>query len=103
MPDEVASTGSKAGSLAGLVLAGGESRRMGRDKATLAIPGGSTTLVEHVVDVVAQRCSPVYVMAAPGNRCPRCRFLSCVMNCGGKGRCGPPDVDCAPRHRPGRG
>ncbi|WP_081287236.1 molybdenum cofactor guanylyltransferase [Mycobacterium asiaticum] len=57
-------------SLAGVVLAGGESRRMGRDKATLPVPGGSTTLVEHVVSVVAQRCSPVYVMAAPGQPLP---------------------------------
>lgn len=43
---------------------------MGRDKATLPVPGGSTTLVEHVVSVVAQRCSPVYVMAAPGQPLP---------------------------------
>ncbi|WP_155772014.1 molybdenum cofactor guanylyltransferase [Mycobacterium asiaticum] len=57
-------------SLAAVVLAGGESRRMGRDKATLPVPGGSTTLVEHVVSVVAQRCSPVYVMAAPGQPLP---------------------------------
>lgn len=62
MPEEI--------SLAGVVLAGGESRRMGRDKATLPVPGGSTTLVEHVVSVVAQRCSPVYVMAAPGQPLP---------------------------------
>jgi molybdopterin-guanine dinucleotide biosynthesis protein A len=43
---------------------------MGRDKATLPVAGGSTTLVEHVVDVVAQRCSPVYVMAAQGQPLP---------------------------------
>jgi molybdopterin-guanine dinucleotide biosynthesis protein A len=66
VPEEIAA----AGSLAGVILAGGESRRMGRDKATLTVPGGTTTLVEHVVDIVAQRCSPVYVMAGPGQPLP---------------------------------
>lgn len=66
MPDE----GDQTPSLAGVVLAGGESRRMGRDKATLPVPGGSTTLVEYVVDVVSQRCSPVFVIGAPGQPLP---------------------------------
>ncbi|ORV64461.1 molybdopterin-guanine dinucleotide biosynthesis protein A [Mycobacterium gastri] len=43
---------------------------MGRDKATLPLPGGTTTLVEHVVGVVGQRCEPVFVMAAPGQPLP---------------------------------
>ncbi|MEZ0364353.1 molybdenum cofactor guanylyltransferase [Mycobacterium sp. pUA109] len=58
--------------LAGIVLVGGQSRRMGRDKATLSVPEalGGRTLVEHLVDVVGQRCTPVLVMAARGQTLP---------------------------------
>lgn len=54
------------------MLAGGASRRMGRDKATLTLPGrfGGRTLVEHLVAVVGRRCAPVFVVAAPGQVLP---------------------------------
>ncbi|MCV7068079.1 molybdenum cofactor guanylyltransferase [Mycolicibacterium farcinogenes] len=54
--------------LAAVVLAGGASRRMGRDKATLPFDG--STMVERVVAAVSTRCSPVFVIAAPGQPLP---------------------------------
>ncbi|WP_084222933.1 molybdenum cofactor guanylyltransferase [Mycolicibacterium holsaticum] len=56
-------------SLAAIILAGGASRRMGRDKATL--PYAGSTLVEHMVDILKPRCAPVYVVAAPGQALPQ--------------------------------
>ena len=45
---------------------------MGRDKATVIFDGptGSKTLVEHAIAVVSPRCSPVFVIAAPGQPLP---------------------------------
>lgn len=45
---------------------------MGRDKATLTVPGAfnGRTLVEHLVSVVGQCCDPLFVIAARGQALP---------------------------------
>lgn len=47
---------------AAIVLAGGRSRRMGTDKAALDLAG--RPMLTTIVDVAAQRCGRVYVVAA---------------------------------------
>lgn len=53
--------------LAGLVLAGGRARRMGRvSKAQLALPGG--TMLEHVTRRLAPQVSALAIATGPGRR-----------------------------------
>jgi molybdopterin-guanine dinucleotide biosynthesis protein A len=63
---------SKAASLAGVVLAAGASPWQGRTKALKQAPDSHapTTMVEHVVGVVGQRCQPIFVVASPGQSLP---------------------------------
>lgn len=52
--------------LTGLVLAGGRSRRMGRDKASIPWPPGSgSTLLEHLLAVLEPLCREVMVVGRP--------------------------------------
>lgn len=49
----------QAGTVAGLVLTGGSSRRMGRDKADLVTPfSDGLTLAEHAASLVSAVCNP---------------------------------------------
>lgn len=47
----------------GIILAGGASKRMGRDKATL--PWGNETVLQHLVTQLSPRLRPIIVVGSP--------------------------------------
>ncbi|MEQ9406139.1 MAG: molybdenum cofactor guanylyltransferase [Fuerstiella sp.] len=53
---------------AAIVLCGGQSRRMGVDKASVLI--GGQTMLQRVTDRVAEVARPIVVVAAPGQKLP---------------------------------
>lgn len=66
-PAERGGAGRVAG-LAGVVLCGGQSRRMGRQKA--ALPFGGEALLQRVVRRLSEAAWPVVVVAAPRQELP---------------------------------
>ena len=56
------------GEVGAVVLCGGASLRMGRAKAWL--PFGDETMLQRTVRVLARCCTPLVVVAAPGQRLP---------------------------------
>ncbi|MGK4008238.1 molybdenum cofactor guanylyltransferase [Sorangium sp. So ce1036] len=67
MPAGGGGTGRVAG-LAGVVLCGGQSRRMGRPKASLPFEGEA--LLQRVVRRLGEAAWPIVVVAAPGQALP---------------------------------
>jgi molybdopterin-guanine dinucleotide biosynthesis protein A len=55
-------------SIAGIVLCGGESRRMGRPKAWLPFHG--EFMLERVARILGEAVAPIVVVAAPGQELP---------------------------------
>ncbi len=49
-------------SLAGVILSGGASERMGRPKALLTVPDSNETFLDRLIQVVGAQCSPVIVV-----------------------------------------
>jgi molybdenum cofactor guanylyltransferase len=57
-------------SITAVILAGGQSRRMGTDKALLRLPSGGPTLIERVVMAARAVTDDVIVVAADAERLP---------------------------------
>ncbi|MFZ2240060.1 MAG: NTP transferase domain-containing protein, partial [Gordonia amarae] len=62
---ELPETNAPIPPIAGIVLAGGRSRRMGTDKASIQWPDDDAEpMLARIVRTIAERCDRVYVVAA---------------------------------------
>ncbi len=61
---------SQQPSLTAIILAGGQSRRMGVDKALLRLPSGGPTLIERVVEAARAVTDDVVIVAEDAGRLP---------------------------------
>ena len=90
----------------GIVLCGGESRRMGRAKAWL--PFGDETMLQRVVRLLTENVHPLVVVAAPGQELPTIPTEVTVVRdthigpgatqCGELRRCGDAELRLAKEH-----
>ena len=61
---------------AGIILAGGRSTRMGRDKALLPLPDdANTTFVEHLASLLAAKCSEVVLVVRSDEQAALYKYL----------------------------
>jgi molybdenum cofactor guanylyltransferase len=59
--------------VAGIILVGGHSRRMGRDKALLPLPGDNqSTFISHLVAVLSSFCDEVVLVARNAEQAANC-------------------------------
>ncbi len=68
----------------GVVLCGGQSRRMGRSKAML--PFGEEVMLTRVLRLLSEVVGPVVVVAAPGQELPELATTVCVVRDRAEGR-----------------
>ncbi len=93
-------TDDKPATLAGVVVAAGESPWEGRVKALTQARGGHATAVEHVVSVLGERCQPIFVVTSPGQSLPELSAHVVRDDLRGEGSCPRSGVGCTPPPTP---